>query len=126
MKSKNLDKAGNKIELGGEIDPNYVIRPGVTITFAEGATFQGERIKLETFYNNEYVPKKFEIASLGELTMIPMAPRPGTPYPGGRSEGEFFPSDEVGDIGVSGDSSSESSSGTSGTDVGCCMPCAIV
>jgi hypothetical protein len=72
MKAFNLDGAiGNKIKLSGEIEATFIIRVGVTITFAEGATFKGKPIKSgQSLYNGDYVPKKFSLSSSGTLSLI--------------------------------------------------------
>jgi hypothetical protein len=67
MKKRNLDgTVGNKIELSGVIDTNYVISPGVEVTFAEGSVFQGKLIhRTQVLYNNEYIPKQFHMSISG-------------------------------------------------------------
>ena len=39
MKIRYLDTTGNRLELSGEIDKNYVIVSGKKVTFAEGTKF---------------------------------------------------------------------------------------
>ena len=95
MKSRYLDETRNKIELSGEINENFVINNGVTITFAEGSTFKGITIKAGTeFYNNSYIPQMFQLISSGTLKMIPaVMDRPGTPHPSAPSSGGSAPDD---------------------------------
>ena len=39
-----LGNFGNRIQLSGEIEPNYQVRPSVTIVFAEGETLLGVNV----------------------------------------------------------------------------------
>jgi len=49
-----------KFYKAGEIDPDYRVPPGITITFDRHSTFAGIVIPNGTkFYNDEYVVKKF-------------------------------------------------------------------
>ena len=60
MKMQHLEETINSIKLSGEIDPDYRVPPGITITFDRHSTFAGIVIPNGTkFYNDEYVVKKF-------------------------------------------------------------------
>ena len=72
MKKRNLDGTiGNKIEISGDIERDFIIRVGVTVTFAEGVTFKGQSIKMgQSLYNDDYIPKQFSISASGTLSLI--------------------------------------------------------
>ena len=70
MKIRYLDNTGNRIELSGEIDKNYVIAPGKKVTFAVGSKFQGKPITTnQGLYNNEYIPKTIGMSISGKLAL---------------------------------------------------------
>ena len=71
MKMQHLEETINSIKLSGEIDPDYRVPPGITITFDRHSTFAGIVIPNGTkFYNDEYVVKKFVFdPSSGEILL---------------------------------------------------------
>ncbi len=81
MKIQYLEETINSIKLSGEIDPDYRVQPGITITFDHHSTFAGIVIPNGTkFYNDEYVVKRFVFdPSSGKilLTSIELTPRDG-------------------------------------------------
>lgn len=77
MKIRYLDSTGNRLELSGEIDKNYVIAPGKKVTFAEGTKFQGKLIATnQSLYNNEYIPKTIGMTVSGKLGLVVTDPPP--------------------------------------------------
>jgi chromosome segregation ATPase len=71
MKVRFLDQLGNKIEIGGEIDKNFTIAQGKTISFAEGTTFQGKTIKsVQELYNKDAMSMKIGQSTQGNLVLV--------------------------------------------------------
>lgn len=70
MKNKSLNKTGDFIMLSGQIDKNYIIRPGTKVIFGAGSTFEGLEIASGTvFRNNEHIAKQFSLNQLGQLQL---------------------------------------------------------
>ena len=89
MKIRYLDNTGNRIELSGEIDKNYVIAPGKKVTFAEGSKFQGKPITTnQGLYNNEYIPKTIGMSISGKLALV-IADPPSLIEPDSAEESEL-------------------------------------
>jgi len=77
MKIRYLDSTGNRLELSGEIDKNYLIAPGKKVTFAEGTKFQEKLIATnQSLYNNEYIPKTIGMTVSGKLGLVVTDPPP--------------------------------------------------
>jgi hypothetical protein len=110
MKIQYLEEAINSIKLSGEIDPDYRVQPGITITFDHHSTFAGTVIPNGTkFYNDEYVVKRFVFdPSSGKILLTsieltaqdghlfesqkPSALDPGSPKDSGDGEERLPPS----------------------------------
>ena len=61
MKERKIDKWGQEIELGGIIDPKYIIHPLVKITFAKDAIYDDQRVApKQQLHNKEYLFRKIE------------------------------------------------------------------
>ena len=72
MKLRFLDQIGSKIEIGGEIDKNFTVAQGKTISFAEGATFQGKAIKPgQELYNKDSMSMTIALSIKGNLVLTP-------------------------------------------------------
>ena len=74
MKIKPLTKDGKSIMLSGKIDKDYIVLPGVKITFAKGSTYEGVDIsKGKVLWNfNQYVSQQFILHSSGQIQLIPV------------------------------------------------------
>ena len=74
METKLLSKDGKSIMLSGTIDGDYIVPPGVKITFAKGSTYEGVDIsKGKVLWNfNQYVSQQFILNSSGQIQLIPV------------------------------------------------------
>ena len=75
MKVRFLDEWGNKFEISGEIDSSFTIGQGKTVTFAEGATFQGKEIKPnQVLYNKNSTSMTIGLSVKENLVLVVAEP----------------------------------------------------